>query len=72
MSDSLNLVKELRKERGWSQEELSVRSGVSVGAIRGIEKGGRCLQDTKRRILRAFGLGMCDKDNVFPSSPAVV
>lgn len=34
-------VKELRKERGWSQEELSYRSGLHYTAISKMERCAR-------------------------------
>ena len=34
-----NLIKELRMKRGWSQNELSRRSGVRQGVLSYIESG---------------------------------
>lgn len=60
MSDLIEiakLVKERRKERGWSQHELAARAGVSRARIADLER--EQLPDigfnTLSRILRALG-----------------
>jgi transcriptional regulator with XRE-family HTH domain len=37
-------MKDLRKERGWSQEDLSAHSGLHATAISKIERGARSPQ----------------------------
>lgn len=39
MSELLNRLKELRTDRGWTQEELAERIGVSRKTINTIENG---------------------------------
>ena len=50
----------LRKERRWSQEELSRRSGVSISHISQLEKGTRRgpAVDRVYRLAEAFGVSM--------------
>lgn len=45
---------ECRRKRGWSQEELSRRSGYSVSLIRKAELGGSLRSDTLQAICEAF------------------
>jgi transcriptional regulator with XRE-family HTH domain len=54
-------VRELRVQRGWTQEELAARAGKHWTYIGGIERGERnptvlVLAD----IARAFGVGISD------------
>ena len=36
-----NRIRELRKEKGWSQEELALRSGLDRSYVGGVERGVR-------------------------------
>jgi len=54
MSVSSQLIKILRKERGWSQEQLSIISGLSERTIQRIEKSGDCSLDSKMALASAF------------------
>lgn len=54
MSISKQLIKLLRKERGWSQEQLSIISGLSERTIQRIEKNGGCSLDSKMALASAF------------------
>lgn len=48
-------MKELRKERGWSQEDLSRHSGLHYTAISKIERGARSPQfETVLTLATAF------------------
>lgn len=49
-------VKELREERGWSQTELSDRSGVRQAAISAAENGKPLTLDTIEKLADAFGI----------------
>ncbi|NVJ90987.1 MAG: 2TM domain-containing protein [Methylocystaceae bacterium] len=51
MSD---LVKSLRREKGWTQEQLADISGLSVRTIQRIEKGDPCALDTAQALAAAF------------------
>ena len=59
------MIKELRKAKGWTQEELARRSGVSRVSINRYENGER-IPDliTARMIATALG---CTIDEMCPS-----
>lgn len=44
----------MRKEKGWSQEQLATISGLSERTIQRIEKGGECSLDSKMALASAF------------------
>ena len=47
----MNRIRAARQALGWTQNEFAERSGVSARTIHAIEKGRRCRQATKRKIL---------------------
>lgn len=52
-------VRQLRKERNWTVEQLSKRSGVSVGAIKRTEAGTRgwkTNRETATALAKALGV----------------
>jgi len=49
-------IKAERRKKGWSQEELHVRCGVSISQISHVERGGGCTLETLEKILEALGL----------------
>jgi transcriptional regulator with XRE-family HTH domain len=50
-------IARLRDERGWTQSELSARSGVSVATIRNTERAiGRRSRRTMQDLSRALGM----------------
>ena len=48
-----------------SKTELAKKAGLSLPTIDRIEKGFPCRLDTKRKILKALGLKLSEKDKVF-------
>ncbi|GAB3977712.1 hypothetical protein GCM10029978_068230 [Actinoallomurus acanthiterrae] len=60
-------IRELRRRRGMSQEELAEASGLSVAVIRKIEQGGNVRMETLHKIARA--LGVVTVTFVAPTSP---
>jgi transcriptional regulator with XRE-family HTH domain len=62
-----SLIRELRKERGISQEKLSAKSGASLRTIYAMEAGKRTRVFSRRKVLEALGLDYFkDKSWVFP------
>ena len=55
----------LREERLLTKAELARRAGLSSLTIHRVEQGLTCRMDTKRKILKALGLRIQDKDQVF-------
>ena len=66
MGVTFNNVKKIREERCMGKSELARRAGVSPITIGRIEKGFLCQVKTKRRILKALGYKISDRNLVFP------
>jgi len=49
-------VVELRKRRGWTQEELAKRAGVRRATIHALERGASPRLDTLEKLAQAFGV----------------
>ena len=50
----MHIIRQLRLDRGWSQEELAAISGVSVRTIQRLENGGRASLETLKCMAAAF------------------
>ena len=64
-----NHVRYLRKSYRMTQEELAERAGLAPRTIQSVERRGRCRQDTKRKIVAAFGFDFknpSERGRVFP------
>ena len=54
-----NRVRQLRKAKGWSQEQLAEESGLHTNYIGGIERGERNLSLINLdRLAKAFGISV--------------
>ncbi len=62
---SKNTLKEYRERILLSKTELARNAGLSTLTIDRIEKGFPCRLDTKRKIIKALGLNISEKDKVF-------
>lgn len=62
----LNNVQQYREKLLMSKAELARKAGLSALTIDRVESGMPCRMDTKRKILLALGLGLNEKDKVFP------
>ena len=51
-----NLIKRLRNQRAWSQEQLASISGLSLRTVQRIENEGKCSLDSKRALAAALDL----------------
>ncbi len=60
-----NNVRNLREAKMMSKAELAREAGVSVLTIDRVEKGFPCRMDTKRKIIKAFGMGLEERERVF-------
>ena len=64
-------VRELRSERGWSQEDFAAECGVHRTYLGGVERGERNLSLVNiHRIAQALGITLSDLfEGVDPSRP---
>ena len=62
----MNPLKRYREENLVSKTELARKAEVSFLTINRIEKGKSCRLDTKRKIIRALGLNLSEKNKIFP------
>lgn len=62
MKINLELVKKLRAEKAWSQEELAVASDLSLRTVQRIEKNGSISLESKKALASAFGIKTSDLD----------
>ncbi len=65
MKNNKNNLKKIREERLISKAELARKAGISPITVDRIEKGYGCRMTTKRRLIRALGLKLSEKDKVF-------
>lgn len=63
-------IRALRLERGWSQEQLAERSGLSVRTVQRIENGHAPGRSSSAALAQAFGVDVCDLDD--PVDPGAV
>lgn len=56
MKINVDLLKKLRKEKAWPQDQLSEISGLSLRTIQRIEKSGNASLESKKAIASAFGI----------------
>ncbi|MBI5286026.1 MAG: helix-turn-helix domain-containing protein [Deltaproteobacteria bacterium] len=60
-----NNLKRVRENLLLSKAELARMAGLSPLTIDRIEKGYSCRLDTKRKVIKALGLKVSEKDKVF-------
>jgi DNA-binding XRE family transcriptional regulator len=63
MSVSNKLVKLMREERGWSQEQLAAISGISERTVQRVEKDGKCSLESKMALASAFEVSPIDLED---------
>jgi DNA-binding XRE family transcriptional regulator len=63
-----NRVKEIRESLLMSKAELARKAGISPLTVDRIEKGAECRMATMRKIILALGLGLTDREKVFPEN----
>ena len=61
-----NSLKKIRESLMMSKSELSRKANISPITIARIEKGFICRLETKRKIIKALGYKLSDKDKIFP------
>jgi transcriptional regulator with XRE-family HTH domain len=56
MTETADNVKKYRRRKGWSQEDLSEHSGLSIGTIRNLEQGRTVRMETLHTVARALNV----------------
>ena len=49
-------VRKLRKEKGWSLNKLSLKSGIPASTIHGIEKGANPSYEKVEKLIKVFNV----------------
>jgi len=62
MKINIELLKKLRKEKAWSQEELALACGISLRTIQRIEKDGKASLESKKALASAFDINVSELD----------
>jgi DNA-binding XRE family transcriptional regulator len=60
------LVKQLRSEKFWSQEELAIASGLNLRTVQRIEKEATASLQSKKALAAAFGIAVKDLEYLEP------
>jgi DNA-binding XRE family transcriptional regulator len=58
------LVKQLRSEKSWSQEELAITSGLNLRTVQRIEKEATASLQSKKALAAVFGMAVKDLEHV--------
>ena len=64
-TNNKNNLRRIREELLLSKSELARKAEVSPLTIDRVEKGCACRLDTKRKIIKALGLKLSEKEKVF-------
>ncbi len=62
MKINVDLLKNLRNEKAWSQDQLASVAGVSLRTVQRIENSGNASLESKKAIASAFGIKASDLD----------
>ncbi len=65
MKKGSNNVRKIREQQLMSRAELARAAGLSVLTVNRVEEGMACRMATKRKIIKALGLGLRDRQRVF-------
>ena len=63
---SRNNLKQIREKLLLSKAELARKADISPITISRIEQGMPCRVETKRRIIKALGFKLSERDKIFP------
>lgn len=65
MQQKTNNVRTIREARLMSKAELAKAADLSIPTIDRVEKGYPCRMETKRKIIRALGMSVKERNRVF-------
>ncbi len=60
MNISSNIIRQLRHERGWSQEQLALASGLSLRTIQRVETEERASRETRVCLAATFNVALSE------------
>jgi transcriptional regulator with XRE-family HTH domain len=60
MNINATLVKQLRLEKSWSQEELAIATGLNLRTVQRIEKEATASLQSKKALASVFGVAVKD------------
>lgn len=63
MNINAALIKELRLEKSWSQEELATASGLNLRTVQRIEKEATASLQSKKALAAVFGVAVKDLEH---------
>ena len=63
---SKNSLKKIRESLMMSKSELARKANVSPITISRIEQGLPCRLETQRKIIKALGFKLSERDKIFP------
>lgn len=66
MNINAALVKQLRSEKFWSQDELATVSGLNLRTVQRIENEATASLQSKKALASAFGVAVNDLEHVEP------
>lgn len=58
------LVKQLRSEQSWSQEELAIASGLNLRTVQRIEKEATASLQSKKALAAVFGIAVKELEHL--------
>lgn len=64
MNINAALVRQLRSEQSWSQEELATASGLNLRTVQRIEKEATASLQSKKALASVFGIAVKDLEHV--------
>jgi transcriptional regulator with XRE-family HTH domain len=66
MNINATLVKQLRSDQSWSQEELAIASGLNLRTVQRIENEATASLQSKKALAAAFGVTVKDLEHMEP------
>lgn len=66
MNINAALVKQLRSDKSWSQEELAIACGLNLRTVQRIENEATASLQSKKALAAAFGVAIKDLEQAVP------
>lgn len=69
VNTNIQVIKQLRADRAWSQEHLAAVAGLSARTIQRVEADGNASRETRMAIAAAFGIELSQLNCVAENAP---